>query len=1134
MTIILAGPGAARAADGTWIGGDNFWGSSGNWLNGIVANGIGSTAYFTNGPGVCNLNVDVTLGHLRFDVDSLFYIQGYADHSKVLTLATLSGTSTVTTVSKASIGCHLAGTNGLIKLGWEALYLRGDSKTELAGDIVVREGEMVIRHYDQLGTNANLIIEGNRVVNMMPSHTFGGLSGSGELNLGDSFSGTAARASVGAGGQSSEFSGRIQQAFWGGGSVTKLGGGTLTLSGTNTYSGGTTLAGGILSVSQEEPLGSAAGLTFTGGTLRITGTIMTNTWRTITWTDGGGGFDIAQAGHVFTLSQPLGGAGGLSKSGAGILAMTGTNSYTGGTTIDAGTLRLTNGSERLADTGAVQVNAAGTLELTAGLTETIGGLSGTGTVYLTGTGSALRVGGGDSTATFDGPVTGSGGLVKIGAGVQTLTNTTSTYSGGTVLLDGVLSVSQTGNLGAVSGALMFSGGTLRVTGKAYSSFERPMVWGAAGGGLDIANSMHTFDLNRSLTGTGSLTKLGLGYLDVSADNSSYSGTIYVAAGKLLADASNDLGSATVNVNGGQLSIVGGSPHCDSLIVGDTGSGYASQQGGTTQFQVLGNARLGNQAGSVGNYDINLGGGSFRAASLQVGYYGTGSFSLGSSTSKMQVDGTLAIGEKAGSYGYYALSAGNLTAGELCVGIGGSGRFTQSAGASTNGTVWIAQSPGSSGLMQINGGTARVNADVYVGGSATNAGGAGTLSIGAGGYMTVGGKSYVGCYAGSDSNAVTVAGAGATWNTTSNLFVGKNAAGNRLTITNGGVVTVTGPLNVGYNPGGSNNGITVAGSGQLQDTSGTIGYDGANNSVVVTGANSLWNNSANILVGDHSAGNQLTISSGGAVTVGGNAYVGYAASASNNQITVAGGSLTVTNAGGTGTLDVRRGTVTLNSGTVTVDKFYATNGANSVLAVGLAGLGSNVVLTIGGNAQLGGTLNVTNLNGFTPALSNAFTVLTATSVLGTFAFTNLPALDAAFDWSVTHEPTAVVLRVENGTSPYALWAQAHIPDSGQWKTDQNPDNDAFNNWQEYIADTDPTNAASFFRITDITHASPVTVYFGSSTGRVYTMQGRSNLVAGVWTNVSGAGPRFGAGGADSMADTNEPTAGPFYRMKANLP
>jgi T5SS/PEP-CTERM-associated repeat protein len=356
----------------------------------------------------------------------------------------------------------------------------------------------------------------------------------------------------------------------------------------------------------------------------------------------------------------------------------------------------------------------------------------------------------------------------------------------------------------------------------------------------------------------------------------------------------------------------------------------------------------------------------------------------------------------------------------------------------------------------------------------------------------------------------------------------------LTITNGGVVTVTGPLNVGYNPGGSNNGITVAGSGQLQDTSGTIGYDGANNSVVVTGANSLWNNSANILVGDHSAGNQLTISSGGAVTVGGNAYVGYAASASNNQITVAGGSLTVTNAGGTGTLDVRRGTVTLNSGTVTVDKFYATNGANSVLAVGLAGLGSNVVLTIGGNAQLGGTLNVTNLNGFTPALSNAFTVLTATSVLGTFAFTNLPALDAAFDWSVTHEPTAVVLRVENGTSPYALWAQAHIPDSGQWKTDQNPDNDAFNNWQEYIADTDPTNAASFFRITDITHASPVTVYFGSSTGRVYTMQGRSNLVAGVWTNVSGAGPRFGAGGADSMADTNEPTAGPFYRMKANLP
>lgn len=99
---------------------------------------------------------------------------------------------------------------------------------------------------------------------------------------------------------------------------------------------------------------------------------------------------------------------------------------------------------------------------------------------------------------------------------------------------------------------------------------------------------------------------------------------------------------------------------------------------------------------------------------------------------------------------------------------------------------------------------------------------------------------------------------------------------------------------------------------------------------------------------------------------------------------------------------------------------------------------------------------------------------------------------------------------------------------------NPDADGFNNLQEYIADTDRTNPASYFRITAVSNLPPWTVYFVSSTARTYKLYGCTNLASGTWTNVPGAGPRAGAGGADSMHDTNWPAKGPFYRVKVNLP
>ncbi|MGB6082427.1 MAG: autotransporter-associated beta strand repeat-containing protein, partial [Xanthobacteraceae bacterium] len=124
-----------------------------------------------------------------------------------------------------------------------------------------------------------------------------------------------------------------------GSALKKVGGGTLVMSGNNTYSGGTQLLGGAVSVAKDANLGAVSGaLTFDGGVLQVTGATFRSTARDIVWGDNGGGFDIADGNNVFTVSQDLTGKGALAKFGAGTLRLSGTNSYTGGTTISGGAL----------------------------------------------------------------------------------------------------------------------------------------------------------------------------------------------------------------------------------------------------------------------------------------------------------------------------------------------------------------------------------------------------------------------------------------------------------------------------------------------------------------------------------------------------------------------------------------------------------------------------------------------------------------------------------------------------------------------------------------------------------------------------------------------------------------------------
>jgi len=97
--------------------------------------------------------------------------------------------------------------------------------------------------------------------------------------------------------------------------------------------------------------------------------------------------------------------------------------------------------------------------------------------------------------------------------------------------------------------------------------------------------------------------------------------------------------------------------------------------------------------------------------------------------------------------------------------------------------------------------------------------------------------------------------------------------------------------------------------------------------------------------------------------------------------------------------------------------------------------------------------------------------------------------------------------------------------------QKADEDAANNLAEYIALTDPTDSNSYFSVTAFTNSPQATLYFNSTGWRAYTLQSCSNLLNDSWEDVPGAGPFRGEG--LSLADTNQPAMGPYYRVKVAL-
>ena len=280
----------------------------------------------------------------------------------------------------------------------------------------------------------------------------------------------------------------LTAAISGAGSLSKAGSGTLILTGSSTYTGGTTITGGTLQLGDGGANGSIVGNVTNNGTFAI------------------------NRSDTFTFGGVISGSGAFQQNGTGTTIFTAANTYTGGTIINAGTLRLGPGGS-LAPTGALTVNAGGTFDLNS-FNQTVGSLAGTGSVTL-GAGR-LSTGSDNTSTTFSGAISGTGGLTKIGAGTLVLTGT-NPYSGATAVNGGRLTV----NGSIPNSTLTVDGGaTLGGVGTIGNAIIN-------NGTLSPGNSIGTITVNGNLVMTTAASYL-VEISPTSADRTNVGGTATLA------------------------------------------------------------------------------------------------------------------------------------------------------------------------------------------------------------------------------------------------------------------------------------------------------------------------------------------------------------------------------------------------------------------------------------------------------------------------------------------------------------------------------------------------------------------------------------------------------------------------------
>lgn len=359
--------------------------------------------------------------------------------------------------------------------------------------------------------------------------------------------------------------------FTGDGRIQKTGAGTLILSGTNTNDGGFAVAEGILRAAADENLG--------GGPLTIGNAI----FQTDDDMSSSRGMIVEHAGsrinvqnHDVTWNGEISGQGILNVLGNGRLELTGTNTHTGGTSVQGGTLVASSddslgegalmignavfqaGGDMSSERSVIVDHAASRVDIQGHDVTWLGAVTGQGTLNVLGNGRLILGGantytGGTTVAggmlvgaagaiqgnvansgvveftqstdgTYAGNMNGAGALLKTGEGVLELSGV-NTHTGGTFIGEGTVRAANSESLG--DGALVI-GNAVFQAGDDMSA-ERALLVDHTASRFDVQG--HQVTWMGDVTGEGRLNVLGNGRLTLTGENT-YTGGTYVANGTL--------------------------------------------------------------------------------------------------------------------------------------------------------------------------------------------------------------------------------------------------------------------------------------------------------------------------------------------------------------------------------------------------------------------------------------------------------------------------------------------------------------------------------------------------------------------------------------------------------------------------
>ncbi len=730
------------------------------------------------------------------------------------------------------------------------------------------------------------------------------------------------------------------------GGALLVSGGSTVLGGTNTYTGGTSVTGGTLQ------LGSGATTGTVIGNISDNGTLV---------------FDYA---GIQPFTAVVSGSGALQVISGGI-SVSSVQTYTGLTTITAGTLQLLAGGSISASSGLV---ANGTFDISATSGATIASLSGTGVVQL-GAQTLTINGAAGTSSNFSGAIQGTGGV---------------TINGGTEILSG------TGNY---TGTTAINAGATLSLMSLNSLPNSPIV---DNGTLDISQAVNNLSnivsVNvSSLTGSGAVT-LGANTLTITnAAGTTFAGTFSGTGDLVISGGTETLTGASTSAFTGNTTIASGAT---LLLTGNgtlpaatiTASGTLDISGasGSATFASLsgsGAVKLGANSITLANAADDFGGVISGSGRLTVS--GGSQILSGANTYTGGTSVTSGATLQLGNGGTSGTVVGNVTVGSMSTLA-----FDYSGSTTFSGTI-----TGAGSVNQLGGTTVLTAANNYSGGTTITAG---TLELGNGGTIT-GNVADSGTLAFNQTGNVTftgaISGTGGVSQLGSGILIlsGVSTYTGATTIVSGGTVQLATGNSLATSSNIADNGVFDV-SGTTAPKISSLSGSGK----VSLGAQSLSiTNGVGSFSGVISGTGGITVSGGTQTLAGTNTYSGATA--------INGGTLSVTGsiASSSGVAVNSGGTL---SGTGTVSGVTVASGGTLAPGVGGAGTlnvsgaasfagGSDLLinasstsyssLAVSGSASLAGTLSVASTNGTYP-VGEKLTVLTASGgVSGSFTPGSVP-------------------------------------------------------------------------------------------------------------------------------------------------